>query len=164
MEIRDYHLPLNMRKGISEKGLIDEFIEARNNVEINYFILDLVTADYNIENLVYYSNKKHQSNALGYVSDVVEGALPEDLKDIRKKISNLSISLYPFKQDNWEHLSTGLSECGKRLMKLYSTSVVNDKWNIYTNLNEEEVIDWFRVYDDEIYSPQNASKRILVYE
>lgn len=161
-EIKDYHLPHKERDIISEEGLVDEFIKTREDVAIRYFILDLVTADYNVDILAKYAIQKEQANALGYVCDVVKNSLPKDLGNIRKRVSSLSDKLYSSENHGWEHLSLGLPDWAKKLMKRYSTNSLNSKWHVYTNLNEEEVKDWFRVYNDDLHSPQNASRRILV--
>ncbi len=162
--VKPYYFALNQREPISEKDLIDEFIEARKSVEIKYFILDLVMSDYDINSFTGTSIEHNQENALGYVCDIILDGLPNGLPERKIKLKNLSNELYnSLKEDkHWEHLCTEFPNWSKKLIEKYSTHHLNYKWKIYDSFVDGEVKDWFRVYDEDIHSPENATKRILI--
>ncbi len=111
--IKSCHLSFKDKKDVSEDELIKEFIESRKDTTIKYFVLDLVTIEYDISGLVKFAIRERQCNALGYVCDVVAPALPSDLQSIREKMRDISDKLYFFRNSEWEHLCFGLSDWGK---------------------------------------------------
>ena len=144
--------------------LIETFKESRETFHrdgggANYFALDLVLGDYDPGKLAKLARESGQAQALGYVCDVVKDSLPEDFRDARSKISSLAEKLYQSElNENWEHLSFTLPEWGQKLVQQRSSNPLNKKWHIYSPLDKEEMVDWFRVYrSDLMHMLQNVS-------
>lgn len=128
-----------------EDELIDGFIESRNNGELNYFSLDIVQTKFDAELLAKRAIEKKQANALGYLCEITYQALPDYWLKTKERVKLLYENLRSNKFD-WEFLDYNAPAFGKRMLMHSPQTYENKKWQIYSNLRKEELVDWFDIY------------------